>query len=256
MDNQSERSTSPFIEPTGPLFGDPPEPVATFDGQLAVVTGASGLLGAAVASELARRGARVCLLGRSMTELRATAAALPANARVASLRCDLASADDVVAATDFVARIGAPVDVLVHAAGLRSDATVATGSLESLDEHYLLNVRGPYLLTQRLLGSLASAAGQVVFFTSAGSSTVGGAHHSISTAALGALATEVRAEAAAHGVRVLSVDADVDHVPDATADEFLGELARSVADVLGAPQLDVTSLEVRATTHPRRSVRQ
>ena len=179
------------------------------------MTGAGGLLGASVAAELARRGARICLLGRSMHDLRATAAALPPTAHTALLRCDLTSAGDVGSAADFVDRLGAPVDVLVHAAGVRSTATVATGSLESLDEHYLLNVRGPYLLTQRLLGSLASSAGHVVFFTSPGSPDPGDAHHSISTAALSALADEVRGEASSRGVRVLSVDAEVDRVPDA-----------------------------------------
>ena len=178
-DQQDDVTPSPFVDPPRPIFGAPPPApapagsvpddvtpaelsAAPLEGKLAVVTGATGLLGATVAAELVARGARVCLLGRSIEELRETARRCGDSTVV--LRCDLAIAEDVAEAADFIERIGAPVDVLVHAAGVRSSATVRTGTLESLDEHYLLNVRGPYLLTQRLLGSLGEARGQVVFF--------------------------------------------------------------------------------------------
>ena len=271
VDEQHDDATSsPFIDPPRPVFGvDPssraPEPGAgsverPLEGKLAVVTGATGLLGAMVAAELAGRGARVCLLGRSINELRETARRC--GGASAMLRCDLASADDVADAADFVERIGAPVDVLVHAAGVRASATVSDGSLESLDEHYLLNLRGPYLLTQRLLGSLSAARGQVVFFASSSrpdlaADTHGGdAHHAISTAALVAFARELRAEAAPAGVRVLTVDAEVDLGPDEDGDEVLAALATQVIDSLGSPRLDVTGFSVRSTARPSRAVRQ
>ncbi len=286
VDEQHDDATSsPFIDPPRPVFGTPgaddegsgvpdsgvPDSAAEVSptvgadtrplaGKLAVVTGATGLLGATVAAELVGRGARVCLMGRSITELRETARLC--GGATAMLRCDLASADDVTAAADFVDRIGVPVDVLVHAAGVRSSATVSDGTLESLDEHYLLNVRGPYLLTQRLLGSLGAARGQVVFFASSSRPDLmvdlrgGDAHHAISTAALVAFARELRAEAAPAGVRVLTVDAEVDLGADDDGDELLAALASQVIDALGSPRLDVTGFSVRSTAKPSRSVRQ
>lgn len=270
MEEHDDVTSSPFIDPARPVFADepadgstadqPPPAAGSLEGRLAVVTGASGLLGATVAAELVRRGAQVCLIGRSMTELRETARRC--GGPTAALRCDLASGDDVNDAADFVDRIGAPVDVLVHAAGVRSSATVSDGSLESLDEHYLLNVRGPYLLTQRLLPSLGAARGQVVFFASTSRPDLvldprgGDAHHAISTAALVAFADELRAEAAPAGVRVLTVDAEVDLTPGDEGDQVLTALAGQVIDALGSPRLDVTGFSVRSTAHPSRSVRQ
>ena len=275
VDEQHDDVTSsPFIDPPRPVFGvDPPprepapEPGPTpgpverpLEGKLAVVTGATGLLGAMVAAELTGRGARVCLMGRSVTELRETARRC--GDASAMLRCDLASADDVADAADFVERIGTPVDVLVHAAGVRASATVSDGSLESLDEHYLLNLRGPYLLTQRLLPSLSAARGQVVFFASSSRPDLvadahgGDAHHAISTAALVAFAKELRAEAAPAGVRVLTVDAELDLGPDEDGDEVLAALATQVIESLGSPRLDVTGFSVRSTAQPSRTVRQ
>ena len=270
MEDQDAVTSSPFIDPSRPIFApqgaDAPDSrdrdAAPLEGKLAVVTGATGMLGATVASELVRRGARVCLMGRSISELRETAR-LCGGDTTALLRCDLANADDVADAADFVERIGMPVDVLVHAAGVRSSATVSDGSLESLDEHYLLNLRGPYLLTQRLLGSLAASRGQVVFFASTSRPDLvldlrggGDAHHAISTAALVAFAQELRTEAGPAGVRVLTVDAEVDLGADEEGDEVLAALASQVIDALGSPRLDVTGFTVRSTAHPSRTVRQ
>ena len=168
------------------------------DGRLAVVTGATGLLGAAIAAELSRRGAMVCLMGRDLDELRATVDRLGPGARTAILQCDLALSEDVVSAVDFVERLDRPVDLVVHAAGLAAPARIADGPVEQLDEHYLLNVRGPYLLSQRLLPLLRDGSAQCVFVAAADrpGEQAGDAHHVITTAAGRALAAELRVEAA------------------------------------------------------------
>lgn len=275
-DSQSSVSESPFGGSRRPVFDastatgvggvgtDRDErPLA---GTLAVITGGAGLLGSAMASELSARGADICLMGHDADELRRTIATLDPAARTLMLRCNLATEADIRAAVDFVERMDRPVDVLVHAAGLQAPATIATGSVEALDEHYLLNVRGPYLLTQRLLGALAEAKGQVVFFTaseSSGAGSVGGdAHHSISQAGMAAFAGELRTEAARSGIRVLTVDAvaqtwsDVSSVAEGpTGQTLLSALAQSVVDTLSARGVDVTELRVQRPTGPARSER-
>ena len=206
----------PFGEPSQPVFGAPghPTPDGQVDGdlrgRLAVVTGATGLLGAALVAELSARGAMVCLVGRDLPGLEATADALGAGARAALLQCDLALGEDVVSAVDFVERLDRPVDLVVHAAGMSAPARIADSPVEGLDEHYLLNVRGPYLLTQRVLPLLRDGSSQCVFFAAADppGRRSGDAHHVITQAAGRALTAELRLEAAPRGIRVVTVLAD------------------------------------------------
>lgn len=251
---------APFGEPTLPVFGDSSGTEEHSDGlrgRLAVVTGATGLLGAAVAAELSARGAMVCLVGRDLPALVETEEQLGPDARSAVLQCDLAVAEDVVSAVDFVERLDRPVDLLVHAAGLQAAARIADGPVESLDEHYLLNVRGPYLLSQRLLPLLRDDGAQCVFFEGAEHPTavVGDAHHEITRAAARALASELRGEAARRGIRVISVVATEEPAADRGQVDpirFATSLASSVADSLSTPDVDVTELRVRAVARPVR----
>ena len=254
-------TSSQFADPEGPE-GDP----APLRGRLAVITGGAGLLGAAMAAELGARGADICLMGHDADELRRVLSTLGDGVRSMMLRGDLATESEVLAAVDFVERIDRPVDLLIHAAGLQAPATIATGPVEGLDEHYLLNVRGPYLLTQKLLGSLAATGGQVVFFTASESAATepapGDAHHTISQAGMQAFATELRVEAARSGIRVLTVDAvaqtwtEVSGVVGGPSGQtLLTALARSVVDTLVERGVDVTELRVRQPSGSARTER-
>jgi NAD(P)-dependent dehydrogenase (short-subunit alcohol dehydrogenase family) len=268
VDNDRSVIEVAFSDALGPRFGalddprsTPPHPTGDRDllGRLAVVTGAAGMLGAAIAGELVARGAHVCLIGRDPDALRQTVDGLAPGAHTAMLRCDLASVEDVESAADFVERIGEPVDLLVHAAGMYAPTTIARGTVEELDEHYLLDVRGPYLLTQRLLPSLTDAAGRVVFFSVGGVEAGPDAdvHRHISQAGLVAFAAGLRDEAAPFGIRVLTVRTDdVEETPgDLGAQEFLHACAARVLDLLGAGAVDVTDLHLRRGGRRTRSER-
>lgn len=265
-----------FSEPRGPLFAPDTGPVQpeTPDGgaarpvadRLAVVTGAAGMLGGSLAAELAARGARVCLIGRDTDALRETVQALGPTARAAMLRCDLASAEDITSAVDFIERIGEPVDLLVHAAGLYAPSSIARGDVTELDEHYLLDVRGPYLLTQQLLPSLVRARGRVVFFASGrGPASVGpttevgdDVHRTITQAASASLAESLRTETEQDGVRVLTVRTDDDLDPVGGGEDAIGFLrhcAGAVLDALAMDELDVTELHLRGANRRARSER-
>jgi NAD(P)-dependent dehydrogenase (short-subunit alcohol dehydrogenase family) len=260
-----DRTESPFRGPTRPLFGSgpthTPDPVrGRLDGQLALVTGASGMLGAAMAGELSRRGADLCLLGRDLPGLLEVVDGLGPATRAAVLRCDLAVADDVVDAVEFVARLDRPVDVVVHAAGLQAGARFADGDVESLDEHYLLNVRGPYVLSQQVLGLLRPGTATFVFFSSpdVDGPSPGDVHHAITRAASLALADELRVEAADRGVRVVAVlatDRPAERGIVVDTDRFVDGVAAAVCDALAAGDIDTTELRLRSTAHPTRSER-
>jgi NAD(P)-dependent dehydrogenase (short-subunit alcohol dehydrogenase family) len=83
-----------------------------------VISGAGGELAAALAGELAARGANLALLGRNADKLEALRAslALP-DSRLLSRVVDLASPDEISAAAAAVAERFGRVDALLHLAG-------------------------------------------------------------------------------------------------------------------------------------------
>src|SRR5207245_9806061 len=67
----------------------------TLDGKVALVTGASRGIGAAIARELAAAGARVALAGREEATLQEVAASLPRASAALALKADVAEVADL-----------------------------------------------------------------------------------------------------------------------------------------------------------------
>lgn len=175
-------------------------------GQIALVTGAGGGIGRALAQALAAEGATVCLVGRRSEVLEETAR-LCGSADVRARPTDLTKEDQTDALTRELARDFGRVDVLVHCAGVISHGTIKDSAVESLDAQYEANVRAPYRLTQRLLPLLLKGPGQVVFINSsvvtgprAGVSQFAATQH-----ALRGITDTLRQEVNDDGIRVLSV---------------------------------------------------
>jgi len=140
-------------------------------GRQMVVTGATSGLGLAAATELARLGASVCLVGRDPArtdDARQRVAATASNgAGVTTELADLGDLDQVGALADRLSDRFERLDVLVHNAGalLRTRQTSPQGTEATVTVHLL----APYLLTERLLPHLAAAApSRVITMTSGG----------------------------------------------------------------------------------------
>lgn len=219
------------------------------EGRVAVVTGGGDPVGRAVAMALLDAGARVCVMGRDATTLRATTAAAGAHAPILYLQCDLGSVAEVEGAADFISRFDRPVDVLVHSAQVHVPHTLAAGPVNDLDEQYLVNVRGPYLLTQKLLPQLVAGPGQVVFLVEEpqGEADV---QYKMTAAAVGGLAAGLRAEVEPTGVRVATVRASRQGgaAPGAADPADSAEIAVAVVTAVGLPSaVDVREVSVRPT---------
>jgi NADP-dependent 3-hydroxy acid dehydrogenase YdfG len=173
----------------------------------AVVTGATGGIGQAIARALAAEGARVVLVGRDETRLRAAAESLRGPACPVVLRSDLGDEQSIALLTYTVQQQLGAVHVLVHAAGAITLGRFQDLSVETLDTQYRLNVRAPFLITQALLPLILASRGQVVFVNSSAglNARAGVSQYAASKHALKALADSLREEVHGAGVRVLSV---------------------------------------------------
>ena len=123
-----------------------------------VVTGATGVLGSAVARRFAETGARVAILARSAERSEELAAELRRDgADVHVLVADVLAVEDMTSARDDVVERWGSVDVLVNAAGgNQPGATVGDRSFfelsaEALDDVVRLNLDGT-LLPIRVFG--------------------------------------------------------------------------------------------------------
>jgi NADP-dependent 3-hydroxy acid dehydrogenase YdfG len=130
---------------------------AELAGRVAVVTGASGGIGAAVSGRLAAAGASVWMVARGRDRLEAAARAAGGKAVVADV-ADPAGAEAVRHA------VGAtPVDILVNAAGSFDLAAIAETAPEMFDRMIDGNLRAPFLAIRALLpGMLEAGRGHVV----------------------------------------------------------------------------------------------
>ena len=91
----------------------------TLTGKKALVTGASGGIGGAIAKALAAQGAEVALSGTRVAALEAVAKEIPGKAHV--VPCDLGDAAQVAALIENAGKAMGQVDILVNNAGLTRD---------------------------------------------------------------------------------------------------------------------------------------
>ena len=203
----AERKLQPATERGRKLAEEPSE---TLLGRRAVVTGASSGVGAAVAVELARRGASVCA-GYNTDEPGADRT-LDAVARYWGRRCAVAA--DVrnpgeVRSMFKAARdaLGGWPDVLVNCAGVYQDAVLSEVAHHQFQHQMEVNTWGPLLCT-RVFATEAAAGSCVVNVGSLVSSACppGLAVYSASKAALDSLTRTLAAELGPRGVRVNSVN--------------------------------------------------
>ena len=139
----------------------------SLEGRVAVVTGATGVLGGAMARGLARAGAKVGVLGRRRERAEAGVKAIEADGGVAlALPADVLDRGELEAAREAVVEQWGRLDVLVNAAGGNMpSATLEPGGsffdlpVEGMESVLTLNLQGT-LLPSQVFGEAMARAGR------------------------------------------------------------------------------------------------
>ena len=134
-------------------------------GKVALVTGASGGIGSAVAEALHAQGAAVALSGRRAEALEALAAKLGEGAH--AVPCDLADRDALAALPERAAEaLGAPA-ILVHCGGITRDGLALRMKDEDWQEVLEVNLSAGFVLARACLrGMIRQRWGRLIFITS------------------------------------------------------------------------------------------
>lgn len=175
----------------------------------AIVTGASGGLGAHMASSMAREGMNLVLTySKNEDAARAVAQSLPEGASAEVMRADASKYEDAERVVrDAVARFGS-ADVLINNAGIHADSPVIRMSPEQWDEVVDVNLKGAFNFSRSALpGMKARGFGRIINVSSvtAFAGTPGAANYAASKAGVIGLTRSLAKEVAKHGITVNSV---------------------------------------------------
>jgi len=206
-------------------------------GRTALVTGAAGGIGRAVAQALAAEGVRVALLDRSAEGLAETAATCPGSVPVVADVTDETAVGAAVA--DAVAALGA-LHTVVCCAGI--SGPVGSGidetSLAEWQAVFAVNVTGAFLVLRAALPALRAAPAASVVLVASDSAFVaspGMAPYCASKAALVQFGRALSVDLADDDVRVTTVSPSIVDTPMSRGD--LGD------EAFAAPAFPVQSAE-------------
>jgi 3-oxoacyl-[acyl-carrier protein] reductase len=181
-----------------------------FTGRVALVTGASGGIGAAVSRRLAAQGASVALAYGTGAEAAESLAQelTAAGAHAVTLGGDLRRVEAPRELVESVRERLGPIDVLVANAGVARVQELDEITPEDFDETVAVNLRAPFLLAQHVVASMRERGfGRVLFMSSIAAFTGGivGPHYASSKAGLHGLTHYLASRLAGDGVTVNAV---------------------------------------------------
>ncbi|MFN5117785.1 MAG: SDR family NAD(P)-dependent oxidoreductase [Cyanobacteriota bacterium] len=179
------------------------------DNQRALVTGASRGLGAEIASALAAAGADLVISGRDSEGLENTRKAVERlGRRCHAVVADLRSTEETLRLADQVLERFGTVDILVNNAGIVHVEDLLNTTLEHWEETQAVNLRAPYLLTQKFLpGMIEQRRGKIINISSVASvlAPEGHAAYSASKGGLNLLTQAVAAEWGRYNIQANAV---------------------------------------------------
>ena len=173
-------------------------------GKTAVVTGAAGTMGLAVARALLEDGARVALV--DIDAMRLDGVARFVRGATAAVVCDVTQPDEVRAAHQQVEKALGPVDILVNNAGVLSNSKAEATDDDEWRRVMAVNVDGAFYWSRAVLPAMKKRGwGRIINVSSLAAKTGGitaGTAYAASKGAMASLTFSLAREVAAHGVTV------------------------------------------------------
>ncbi len=211
------------------------DPMFDLSGKIALVTGATGGLGAQIARKLHTRGATVVITGRREAQLNELKSEL--GDRVHVITSDLSQAD---AAQSLIEKITAdlgPVDILVNNAGLTKDNLALRMKDEDFDLVMDVNLKAPFQLSRAVMkGMMKSRWGRIINISSIVGTTgnPGQANYCASKAGIIGMTKSLAQELASRSITVNAVAPGfiasdmTDVLPDAQKEALLSQIPLKV----------------------------
>ncbi|KAI4633427.1 hypothetical protein J4E80_000793 [Alternaria sp. BMP 0032] len=215
-------------------------------GKVAIVTGASRGIGAGLALELARRGAKVTLVytspksGKLAEEVASKIESLGNGSASRIVQADLRQLDapeKIVSATREA--FGDKIDILINNAGVLMNRSIIETTAEDYAAIFDVNVRAPLLLTKAVVPHLR-APGRIINMSSIGA-RLGFANLTLYTASKAAIEGVTRSLAQELGAAGHTVNAVA---PGPTESEMLDDVPKDIVEA----QLKQTAVENRVGT--------
>ncbi|MCL2737237.1 MAG: 3-oxoacyl-[acyl-carrier-protein] reductase [Alphaproteobacteria bacterium] len=198
--------------------------------KVALITGASGGIGEAIARRFADAGATVVLTGRNEGKLAELAAQIPGAIVIpADLAAPGAAADLIAKTTEKAGKI----DILVNNAGLTRDTLFMRMTDEQFDEVMNVNLRAAFMLCRApVMPMMNNKFGRIINISSI-VGYIGGpgqANYAASKGALVAMTKSIAAEVASRGITANCIapgfikTAMTDVLPDEIKDTYLKQI--------------------------------
>jgi len=232
--------------------------MSSLQGKIALVTGASKGIGAAIARELATRGAAVAVnySGSKAAAEKIVADIKKAGGKAIAVQANVADTASIQPLIDTVATQLGPIDILVNNAGIYEFGALEAITPEHFHKQFNINVLGLLLVTQAAVARFNPAGGSIINI----GSVVGkmafpnAAVYSATKGAVDSITVSLSKELGAKNIRVNALNPGMIETEGAHAAGFIGSdieknaAAETPLGRIGQPQDVATAAAFLAST--------